>query len=117
MIDKISTLPAAASEHARANPLKVEEAARQFESLLIGQILKGMHEAGSAGWLGSGDDPSGESAMELAEEQFAQALAARGGMGLAGLITKGLTGRASENAAKTSTAPEKNPRNAPVVGR
>ena len=74
-------------------PDKVENAAKQFESLLIAQILKSMHESGSANWLGTGDDPSGESAMELAEEQFAQALSSRGGLGLSRLITQGLTAK------------------------
>jgi Rod binding domain-containing protein len=50
-----------------------------------------MHEAGSSGWMGGGEDQSGESAMELAEEQFAQALASRGGFGLSRLIIQGLT--------------------------
>jgi hypothetical protein len=39
-------------------------------------------KGGSGGWMGTGDDQSADSAMELAEEQFAQALASRGGLGL-----------------------------------
>jgi hypothetical protein len=31
-------------------------------------------KGGSGGWMGTGDDQSADSAMELAEEQFAQAL-------------------------------------------
>lgn len=73
------------------DPAKIEHAAKGFESLLIGQILKSAHTSGSA-WTGADDDdPSGESATELAEEQFAQALAASGGLGLSKLITQGLT--------------------------
>ena len=72
------------------DPAKIEHAAKGFESLLIGQILKSSHESGSA-WTGSDDDdPSGDTATEMAEEQFAQALASRGGLGLAKLITQGL---------------------------
>lgn len=58
---------------------------------MIGQILKSSHADGSANWLGCDDDPAGDSATELAEEQFAQALASTGGLGLAKLITQGLT--------------------------
>ena len=88
MAEKISGAPAAP---AKPSPGKIETAAKQFESLLIAQILRSMHESGSASWLGTGDDQSGESAMELAEEQFAQALSSRGGLGLSRLIVQGLT--------------------------
>jgi Rod binding domain-containing protein len=91
MVDKIPPLPTSAAPESRTSPDKIEHAARQFESLLIGQILKSMHEAGSSGWMGGGEDQSSESAMELAEEQFAQALASRGGLGLSRLIIQGLT--------------------------
>jgi len=75
----------------KSDPAKIEHAAKAFESLMIGQILKASHADGSANWLGCDDDPAGESATELAEEQFAQALASTGGLGLAKLITQGLT--------------------------
>lgn len=73
------------------DPQKIHHAAQQFESLLISQILKGAHPDESEGWLGTGDDEAASSAMGIAEEQFAQALSARGGLGLATLIEKGLT--------------------------
>lgn len=72
------------------DPAKIHQAAQQFESLLMSQILKGAHGE-DEGWLGTGDDPAASSAMGIAEEQFAQALSARGGLGLASLIEKGLT--------------------------
>jgi Rod binding domain-containing protein len=83
---------AGASQPSKSDPAKIEQAAKGFESLLISQILKSSHAAGSSDWLGSGDDddPSGDTATELAEEQFAQALASGGGLGLAKLITQGL---------------------------
>lgn len=87
----LSPAPPTAQSGPRDDPAKVERAAKAFESLLIGQILKASHADGSAAWLGSDDDPAGDSATELAEEQFAQALASSGGLGLAKLITKGLT--------------------------
>ncbi len=72
------------------NNVRLDEAARQFEALLIAQLLKSVREQGGAGWLGGGEDPSASSAMELAEEQFAHSLAAQGGLGLARLIVSGL---------------------------
>jgi len=71
-------------------PEKIEKAAKQFESLLIAQLMKSMHEAGSKGWLGEGDESS-ECATEMAEEQFAQALASGGGLGLSRMIIQSLT--------------------------
>jgi len=79
-----------AGQPSKDDPAKIEQAAKSFESLLIAQILKSSHQSGSA-FLGSDDDdPSGDTATEMAEEQFAQALASRGGLGLAKLITQGL---------------------------
>jgi Rod binding domain-containing protein len=103
MSEKVSGSPAAPP---KSTPGKIENAAKQFESLLIAQILKSMHESGSAGWLGTGDDQSGESAMELAEEQFAQALASRGGLGLSRLIMQGLTARSKSDPSHAEAPPK-----------
>jgi Rod binding domain-containing protein len=70
---------------------KTQNAAREFESLLLTMMLKTMREAsGSEGWLGTGEDQAASSVMELAEQQVAQALAASGGLGLARLAEEGL---------------------------
>ena len=37
------------------DPAKVKESARQFEALLIGQMLKSMRDS-EGGWLGTGSD-------------------------------------------------------------
>jgi flagellar protein FlgJ len=71
------------------DPAKIASAAKQFEALLIGQMMKSMHDS-EGGWLGTGDDESASSAMEYGEEIFAQAMAQNGGLGLASLIAKGL---------------------------
>ena len=74
------------------DPARVREAAQQFEALLLGQMLRSRRESGK-GWLGSGEDPSGDCATEYAEQQFAAVLAKQGGLGLADLIAAGLTRR------------------------
>jgi len=76
------------------DPAKIKNAAKQFEGLIIGQILKSVHEASDDGWMGTGSDQSGSTALELAEEQFAQAMASGGGLGLAKMVEKGLAARA-----------------------
>jgi len=84
------TVPTATTPLHRDDPKRVADAAGQFESLMIGQLLKSMRESGEGGWLGTGDDQAGAQAMELAEEQMAQALARSGGFGLARLVVSGL---------------------------
>jgi Rod binding domain-containing protein len=86
------TLSAGVQTRPKDSPTSVADAARQFEALLITQLLRAARGE-SEGWLGSGEDQTASSAMELAEEQFAQALAARGGLGLANLIVSGLERR------------------------
>jgi len=77
------------SVSSRDTPEKIRDAATQFESLLIGQILKSAHE--DEGWLGTGDDQTAGAAMGMADEYFAKAMAARGGLGLAKAVAAGLT--------------------------
>jgi Rod binding domain-containing protein len=79
------------------DPEKIHHAAQQFESLLISQILKFAKSDESEGWLGTGDDQASGSAMSIAEEQLAQAIGARGGLGLTRLIERGLTKSTNAN--------------------
>jgi len=72
------------------DPAKIVDAARQFESLLIGQIMKSMSDS-EGGWMGTDEDDASASAMEYAQEMFAQSMSASGGLGLARLVAKGLT--------------------------
>lgn len=93
-LSSIPLTPAAATGKLRPgekdNPEQIHEAAQQFESLLLTQLLRTAHGE-DEGWLGTGDDQAASSAMGLAEEQLAQALSARGGIGLSTLIEQGLT--------------------------
>jgi Rod binding domain-containing protein len=69
---------------------RLEDAARDFEGLLIGQMLKHARQASSGGWLGTGADGSSETMMEVAEENLAQILAAQGAFGIAQLMKSGV---------------------------
>ena len=71
------------------SPEKIRNAAQQFESLLIAQMMKSMRDS-EGGWLGTGGDESSSSAMEYGQEIFAQAMAQSGGLGLAKLVSQGL---------------------------
>jgi Rod binding domain-containing protein len=90
MIDNIAStmaMPAPISPDAA----KVKSAAQQFEALLIGELLKSSREAGSSGWLGTGDDDdAGQTGIEVGEQEFARMLAANGGLGMSKTIEAGL---------------------------
>jgi flagellar protein FlgJ len=73
-------------------PPKEVKAAKDFESLLLGQILKSMREEGSS-WLGTGDDQASDSAFGLGEQELAKALTAGGGLGLSKMIAEDLAKR------------------------
>ncbi len=74
-------------------PRTLEEAAKQVEAFMIGQLLKEAR-GDEDGWLGSGGDAGSSTQAGLAEEQFAQALAQNGGLGLSARIVSSLSARA-----------------------
>jgi flagellar protein FlgJ len=75
-------------------------AARDFEALLIAQMLRSIREGGS-GWLGTGDDDAGATAVGFGEEQLAKALTKGGGLGLSKVIASGLAVKSAAAAKKT----------------
>ncbi len=72
------------------NPEKIRDAATQFESMMIEQMLKSARESGSGDWTGSSEDQTGAPMSDMAEQQFAQLMAANGGLGLAKMVVEGL---------------------------
>ncbi len=92
MINAISAPTAADASRARQekqSDARLSEAARQFEALLLAQILKSARQSSSGGLAGE-TDSAGGCAMEYAEEQVAALLAERGGLGIANVIIAGL---------------------------
>ncbi len=105
MIGSVSGPPGLDLEHWKQlgdrDPETLERVAKEFEALLVGQMLKSVRESSAGGWMGS--DPQTGSMMELAEQQLARAIASQGGLGLAGIIVKGLSAGSAEQASpKTS---------------
>jgi len=90
MIDNISNLgPLALPKPHEAD--RIHSTAQQFEALLIGELLKTSREAGSSGWLGTGDDDeAGQTGVEMGEQEFARMLAVSGGLGMSKLIEAGM---------------------------
>ena len=84
-----SGLPIPTATPEQPTPKTAEEAAKQFESLLIAQMLK---SARDSGWKSDdGDsDSQNETMLDLADQQFAQMLAQKGGLNLSRMILQGL---------------------------
>jgi Rod binding domain-containing protein len=92
----LATTPADPASSEYPKPRDAAEAARQFEALLIGQMLRTAHESGSDGGLGASEDSTGDTMWDVSAQQFAQVLANNGGLGLARLISQGLDRHAAE---------------------
>jgi len=92
-LDPSTTSLTQASAASKDSPEKIRHAASQFEGLLIGQVLKSVHDDEDGGWLGTGEDQTAGAAIGMADEFFATALAGSGGLGLAKMISAGLERR------------------------
>ncbi|MFZ5929178.1 MAG: hypothetical protein ACOYX1_17220 [Acidobacteriota bacterium] len=98
-----------ATGNRKASAEAIHAAAAEFESLLVGQMLRAMREAGGGGWLGGDERDASFSLMEMAEQCLATALAAQGGLGLARLAEQSLAGQVSKPAGSAvETPPEPN---------
>jgi len=84
----IPLLTPTASGAADSKQSKTATAAKDFEALLIGEMLKSVREESDEGWLGGGSDSGSETAFGMAENQFAKAIAGSGGLGLAKTIQR-----------------------------
>jgi Rod binding domain-containing protein len=88
--DSVPLLTAGAVLPQDQKPTKLAEAARQFEALMIGELLKSA-DGDKASWLGDDADNASETALGMAQTQLAQAIASRGGFGLANTIERAMT--------------------------
>lgn len=88
MIDAMTASTAAISDIPQTLPGKIGDAAKQFEGLLLGQMLKSAREAASDD---DDDDSETRTMFDVADQQFAQAMANNGGIGLAQLAVEGLS--------------------------
>jgi Rod binding domain-containing protein len=97
-------LPLAASDFNPSDSEKQKEigAAKDFEAILIGQMLRSVREEDS-GWLGTGDDGAGATAFGLGEEELAKAISAGGGLGLSKVIASGLAAGDAKQGTQQST--------------
>ena len=95
--DRLSVEPTLSVHKGKGDPstAEIEKVASQFEALLIGQILQSMKGDSSGGAWG-GEDQTGASMMEFAQEHLAKNIADGGGLGLSKLIRSGLRQKSSD---------------------
>lgn len=74
---------------------RLAEAAKDFEGLLVSQLLRSARQTGDGGWMGTGEDKSSESMMEMAEDSLARMMASQGCLGLASLMQQGVAREAA----------------------
>jgi Rod binding domain-containing protein len=79
-----------ASSTSKDTPAKIHQSATDFEALLLAQMLKSAREAGGGGLVGDEESQENSTLLELGEQQFAQALASSGGLGIAKMVVIGL---------------------------
>ena len=82
-IDASSPAPAVSGDR-----IKLEQAAVEFETLLLSQMLRSAREASSEENATGGAGMGSESIMEIAEQQMAKLLAAAGGLGMAKTVVE-----------------------------
>ena len=87
-----TALPAALTGTAnQPTPQKTKDTAKQFEAMLIAQMLSSARESDASGWGGDSADKSGDTMMGMAEQQLSQVLASNGGLGLAKIVMHGMS--------------------------
>lgn len=87
-VDAAILSAASASPHTVRQTAKLKEAASQFEAMLVTQMM----QSARGSWK-SDDEGQDSTMLELGEQQFAQALASSGGLGIAKMVVKGLTNK------------------------
>jgi Rod binding domain-containing protein len=85
----VVALSVSSDQHPSSDKHGLLRAAREFEALLIAQILKSASESCLGSGLGAAEeDQAGAQALSIAQEQFASALSMNGGLGLAEMVTR-----------------------------
>lgn len=101
---QIQQVQSALAAPAAENEPRLREAARDFEALLIGQILRSFRSEIEEGCLGGGDSSAAATMLEFAEQHLAQVLSRQGGLGLHEIIVQGLRRKDDASTFETQAA-------------
>ena len=102
LISNVPSLEAATDLPTDKKPAKLADAARQFEALMINELLKAA-DSEKTTWLGDDADNASETALGMAQTQLAQSVASHGGFGLARTIERAMTKPTPANPAAAAT--------------
>jgi Rod binding domain-containing protein len=93
----VSQSSLATSSAKKDSPAKIRQAATDFEALLLAQMMRAARETSCGGLSADDADYSEENStmIEVGEQQFAQALASSGGLGIAKMVLTGLAKNAN----------------------
>lgn len=86
----LPTLPQQVASVASLNDQRIEETAKEFEALVLAQFLAPLFNSVEAPGLTGGDGPGEDAYGALLQEQYAKAIADRGGFGIADQIKASL---------------------------
>jgi Rod binding domain-containing protein len=76
----------------KQNQAKLTQCAKEFEGMLLEQMLRSARESGGSSLTGEDDeDDANSTVLDMGEQQFAQALAASGALGIGKMVIAGLT--------------------------
>jgi flagellar protein FlgJ len=90
------TQPSLSTSSAKKDsPAKIRQAATDFEALLLTQMMKSARETSGSDTDGADESEENSTMIELGEQQFAQALASSGGLGIAKMVITGLAKNAN----------------------
>jgi len=76
---------------AKQNQAKIGQCAKEFEGMLLTQMLRSARGPSGGSLTGDDDDDANSTLVDMSEQQFAQALAASGALGIGKIVTAGLT--------------------------
>ncbi len=87
---EIAAASAAAPAMTPAQTAAIERKAQEFETLMLTELLKPMFESAKAPSLFGGDGAEQTIFAAMAQEKYAEAMAARGGVGIADQVKAAL---------------------------
>ena len=94
----MTILPPGATPAPAETKERIQSAARDFEALLIEQMLRTARETAQTSLDGE-SDAARETALDMADQEVARLMARQGGLGLAAMITRHVKPTRSADAA------------------
>ncbi len=89
-MEQLAAISAPAPTHGQRETAAIERKAQEFEALMLAELLKPMFESAKAPALFGGDRPEQSIFGAMLQEKYAEAMAERGGIGIADQVKAAL---------------------------